>query len=122
MQYTPWQVTLLVYNKGMNNNMNNTAPAISQESIDSLNLFISNYERERDERRERECERIRERNAALYRECVAIRESFRYKATEFACDVAEAMYGMLCACVKIAIALLLILSPAIAEAIINLWL
>lgn len=104
------------------NNMNNTSPAISQESIDSLNLFIANYERERDERRERERESIRERNEALYREYERMRETFGYKATEFACDVAEAIYTMLCVCVKIAIALLIILSPAIAEAIFNLWL
>lgn len=105
----------------MNNNMNNTAP-ISQESIDSLNLFIANYERERDARAERERIARAERNAEMVRECERIRNTFRYKATEFTIDVIEAIYGMVCACVKIAIALSLLLSPAIIEAIINLWL
>ena len=122
MQYTPWQVTSLVYNRGMNNNMNNTAPAISQESIDSLNLFISNYERERDARAERERVARIAHHAELERNYERIRNTFSFKATEFACDVTEALYGMLCACVKIAITLLFILSPAILEAIINLWL
>jgi hypothetical protein len=106
----------MLYNTAMDTIMNNT---ISQDSIDSLNAFIANYERERDARLERERIVRAERNAELMRECERIRGTLSYKVTELACDVAEGFMTTLEVIFKVIVALMLLLSPALLEALIN---
>ena len=121
MRYTYWQVALFWYNTAMDN-MNNTT-AISQGSIDSLNAFIANYERERDARRERERMACITHYAELERNYERMRSTFAHKATEFACDVVEGVYGFFRACavglVKFIVCVAFMLFPAIIGALIE---
>ena len=101
------------------NNMNNT---ISQESIDSLNEFIANYERERDARKAREEQARKVAFERAMRKREELESSFIYNLTTIAKDLLELAGNCLAGIAKITLAITLLLSPYILEAIIDKWL
>ena len=111
-------MTLKVYNKRMDN-MNNT---ISQESIDSLNEFIANYERERDARKAREEQTRKDAYERAMRKREDLESSFTYNLAGVAKDMLELAGNCLAGVAKIALATAALLSPYIFEAIIDKWL
>ena len=110
-------MTSKVYNKGMNN-MNNS---ISQESIDSLNNFIANYERECDARKAREEQAHKEAYERTMRKREELESSFTYNLATIAKDMLELAGDCLACVAKIALATAVMLSPYIFEAIIDKW-
>lgn len=103
--------------------MNNS---ISQESIDSLNDFITNYERERDARKARKEREEREESKAAYERAMRKREelesSFSYKVVTIAKDMLDIAGSFLVGLAKFALVAVVLLSPYILEAIIDKWL
>lgn len=80
-------------------NMNNT---ISQESIDSLNNFIANYERERDARNARIMRERIEYDRLLQLENEALQESISYKVAQFIREAFELIVSgawVVCKCI-----------------------
>jgi hypothetical protein len=104
------------------NNMNNTNNTISQESIDSLNEFIANYERERDARKVREEQARKEAYERAMRKREELESSFTYNLAMIAKDMLELAGNCLAGVAKIALATAALLSPYIFEAIIDKWL
>ena len=98
------------------NNMNNT---ISQESIDSLNEFIANYERERDARKTREEQARKDAYERAMRKQMELESSFTYNLAGVAKDTLELAGKCLAGVAKIALATAALLSPYIIEAIID---
>lgn len=99
--------------------MNTTMNTISQESIDSLNNFIANYERERDERIKREQDAYNEKINRLYREHEAWQPTFSQQLFEVVSTLFGATITTIHWIFKILLTLAILLSPAIFEAIIN---
>lgn len=102
--------------------MNNTNNTISQESIDSLNEFIANYERERDARKVREEQARKVAFERAMRKREELESSFIYNLATIAKDLLELAGDCLAGIAKIALAITLLLSPYILEAIIDKWL
>jgi hypothetical protein len=101
------------------NNMNNS---ISQESIDSLNKFIANYERERDARKAREEQARKDAYERAMRKQTELESSFSYNLATIAKDLLELAGKCLAGVAKIALVTAALLSPYIIEAIIDKWL
>ena len=113
-----WQVTSKVYNKGMDN-MNNT---ISQESIDSLNIFIANHERERHARKAREEQARKDAYERAMCKREELESSFSYNLAGVAKDMLELASNCLAGLAKFALVASVLLSPYILGVIIDKWL
>ena len=97
-------------------NMNNT---ISQESINSLNEFIANYERERDARKTREIQVCKDAYERAVRKREELESSFTYNLVGVAKDLLELAGKSLAGIAKIALVTAALLFPYIIEAIID---
>lgn len=100
-------------------NMNNS---ISQESIDSLNNFIANYERERDARMVCEEQARKDAFERAMRKREELESGFIYNLATIAKDLLEDAGKCLAWVASAILAITLILSPYILEAIIDKWL
>lgn len=100
-------------------NMNNT---ISQESIDSLNEFIVDYEHKRDARKVREEQARKDAYERAMRKQTELESGFSYKVVTTAKDLLELTGKCLAGLAKIALVAVMLFSPYILEAIIDKWL
>ena len=108
-------MTSKVYNKGMDN-MNNT---ISQESINSLNEFIANYERERDACKACEEQARKVAFERAVRKQMELESSFTYNLVGVTKDLLELASNCLAGLAKFALVASVLLSPYILGAIID---
>lgn len=102
--------------------MDNINNSISQETIDSLNNFIANYERERDARKAREEQACKVSFERAMRKREELESSFIYNLAMIAKDMLERAGNCLAIVAKIALAITLLFSPYILEVIIDKWL
>ena len=101
-------------------NMNNL---ISRESIDSLNNFIANYERERDARKAHKEQELKAFNECIAAERAMLESTLSYKVAQALRSFVESIFelvGFCLACVgKFTLAALFVLFPALAGVLIE---
>lgn len=102
--------------------MDNMNISINRESIDSLNEFIANYERERHAREVREEQARKDAYERAMRKQTELESGFSYKVVTTTKDLLELTGKCLAGLAKIALVAVMLFSPYILEAIIDKWL